>query len=106
MDEPTDVDQYNRRLRDNIKTVGNGPQTVLHQPCPFCAAPDFMVHSLAATMATWLLGSHCAECGRGAKGVFTPAPGGVSMEIVQTSGREPPVWLQPRMRKVWEVGRE
>lgn len=103
MADPANILEYNERLRNNIRLDRAGPSAVLHQPCPFCAAPDFFWASMSAVAATWLIGSNCAECGRGAKGVFVAAPGGVNMEIVQTKGSDQPTWLNPRMRREREV---
>lgn len=106
MADANNLEEYVERLRNALYMEGEGPRAVLHQPCPFCAAPDFLVCSISVTTATWLQGSHCAECGRGAKGVFTPRPGGVALEIVQTAGKDQPSWLLPKMRREWEaVGR-
>ncbi len=103
--EPANIDEYNDRLKNTLEITEAGDRSRIRQPCPFCAAPGFFDTPIILAMETWLLGSFCYHCQRGAKAVFKDMPGGVGMEIVQTRGSDPPYWLNPRMRRESEVVR-
>ena len=101
MTEPKSLDEYNKRYFENQKIEGYGIYGVgMRVPCPFCAAPDFIVHKVIETEEAFAKGAVCKECGRGAKAIFARDPSGVSFEIVQTSGPDQPEWLTPKMRRV------
>jgi hypothetical protein len=98
---PTNLSEYNRRFALNQEITGFGITGVeQHTPCPFCAAPDFMVHKILETEEAFSKGAECRECGRSAKALFDRSTGGVRFEIVQTGGPEQPDWLVPKMRRV------
>jgi hypothetical protein len=97
---PTSLSEYNRRFALNHEITGFGIAGVeQHMPCPFCAARDFMVHKILETEPAMAAGAVCQECGRGAKAIFSPIPGGTRFEMVQTSGPDQPDWLEPKMRR-------
>jgi hypothetical protein len=70
---PTSLSEYNRRFALNHEITGFGIAGVEQ---------------------------HMQECGRGAKAILSPIPGGTSFEMVQTSGPDQPDWLEPKMRRV------
>lgn len=98
---PTSISEYNRRFALNHKIEGFGITGVeQHTPCPFCAAPDFIVHKILETERAMSEGATCRECGRSAKAIIKHGDGGVQFEIVQTGGPDQPDWLVPKMRRV------
>lgn len=98
MAEPQNQDEYLVRWTASEKFEGTGDARLYHVPCPFCAAPDFMIYSRDTMDAVRAAGAICKECKRGAQEV-TP-PGGGAREIVQTAGPAQPAWLEPLMRSV------
>ncbi len=99
--EPQNADEYLERFYANNRIWGYGIGNV-HQsfPCPFCAAPDFMVFETLEVEETMLRGAVCRECGRGARALLTATSSGKSFELVQTGGPNQPVWLKPQMRRL------
>lgn len=100
MPEPTTPEEFEARhaanLRDTVEMVerdgdGDGDGVVeesvrvMHQPCPFCAAPDFHL-IVSGEMRTRTDPLTCSECGRSAR--YTKV--GKSMRYVQTGGPKPP----------------
>ncbi len=101
MSEPQNAKEYLERFNANYRMWGRGIGNV-HQslPCPFCAAPDFMVFELLEAEDIFKRSATCQECGRSAKALFTDLPNGKLFEIVQTGGPPPPAWLSPPMRRL------
>lgn len=98
---PTSVEEYRRRFYKNYKIEGYGIGSVhCHYPCPFCAAPEFMVAEILETDKALERGGTCSECGRSARAIMSRTQGSVSFEMVQTGGDDPPDWLTPKMRRV------
>ena len=98
---PTSLSEYNRRFALNQKIEGFGVVGIeTHYPCPFCAAPGFMVARLLETEKVMADGATCKECGRSSRAIFQHMNGGTQFEIVQTGGPDQPEWLQPKMRLV------
>ena len=106
---PASYAEYMQRLAENSQISGRYLDTAMHMPCPFCAAPDFLVYKIIETQQLLAKGAVCKECGRGAKVIFsqhvTPGPGlyenpGCSFEFVQTCGPDQPEWLEAKMRRV------
>lgn len=101
--EPKDAKEYLDRFAQNQKIEGFGIGNIhIHMPCPFCAAPDFLVYELLDTETAMEKGGTCKECKRGAHAIVTSQKGGVQFEMVQTAGPDQPEWLVPKMRR--EVG--
>jgi hypothetical protein len=99
--QPKDAQEYLERFAANQKIEGFGLGNVhMHMPCPFCAAPDFLVYELLEVERKLEEGAVCNECGRGMKGLVNHFAGGKSLEFVQTCGPNPPDWLQPNMRRM------
>jgi hypothetical protein len=74
---------------------------MMHVPCPFCAAPEFVVCAIVGgAERAFEKGATCRECGRGCRAIFQRSPGSLGFEFVQTGGDEPPDWLTPQMRRV------
>lgn len=98
---PTSAQEYLARFSANQKITGHGIGNVyIHMPCPFCAAPEFIVYELLEVEEAMAKGAECRECGRAARAVFTRSPSSVSFEIMQTGGPDQPEWLTPKMRRM------
>lgn len=99
MTQPTTREEYDRRFAENSRLEGFGIGNVTqHMPCPFCAAPDFMVHKILDVEAVMSKGAVCTECGRGLRAIFHRTPESVSFELVQTVGEDAPSYLPPIRR--------
>jgi len=98
---PTTKEEYEQRFHENTHASGFGFENVQqHTPCPFCAAPEWLVVKLIELETQSSKETICQECGRGAKTIYTREPGGVTrFEIVQTRGGDAPPWL-PTIRRV------
>jgi hypothetical protein len=100
MSEPGSLDEYNAKYMRNMKMEGFGINgTKMHQPCPFCAEPDFVIFPIFEMEKHMSRPHTCKSCGRSAKCIFEHVAGGVQMEIVQTGGLEPFPYL-PKMRRI------
>ncbi len=99
--EPQNADEYLKRFSANHRIWGHGIGNVWQSfPCPFCAAPDFMVFELLQAEEIFARGATCRECDRSAKAIITNMPNGKSIEMVQTGGPDQPAWLNPQIRRV------
>jgi len=99
--QPQNAQEYTRRFNLNQRIEGYGLGNVhIHMPCPFCAAPDFIVYEMLEVETAMGVGATCKECERSAKALITAIAGGKSIEIVQTGGDDPPDWLTPKMRRL------
>lgn len=95
-------EDYDKKFVSNTKYSGNGLSTTIHMPCPFCAEPDFRVFRIVDTEKANQDEAVCKSCGRGCKMLYERTDGlggGVSFEMVQTRGDDPPEYLPP-MRRV------
>lgn len=99
---PTSPAEYLARTKANTKYSGVGLATMMHVPCPFCGAAEFVVCAvIGGAERAFEKGATCRECNRGCRAIFTrSAPGSLGFEFVQTGGDEPPDWLTPKMRRV------
>lgn len=95
---------YEKRFKESHKIEGFGLGVTVHVPCPFCAAPDSIVHKLIDTEDALKVGATCSECGRGMRGVVAKTESSTTIEFVQTEGSEPPPWI-PKMRRETESRR-
>jgi hypothetical protein len=95
MADPATVEDYNSRFKDSYRVSGTGFQTTVHFPCPFCAAPDWMVVPLLAFEDRSQQEHVCKECQRGAKHLVHRERESVSvtMTLVQTKGADIPAYL-------------
>lgn len=100
MTEPQNMEEYRERFAKNEAIEGEGLETRTRMPCPFCGAPDFMVHRVIDSEIHFAKGATCKECGRSAKMVIESTEKGTIFELVQTGGDDPPEWLIPKMRRV------
>lgn len=88
------IAEYSARYRTN--EIVNGTQ--VHLPCPFCAAPWFMIYDIKDILAQT---ATCYACDRSGKFVENDtAFTGISYEFVQTGGSNPPSWLSFFPRRV------
>lgn len=106
MTEPVSMDAYVERFMANQRASGFGFDVTQHFPCPFCAAADWFVVKIADFAPPQEPGTYrspettCGECGRSGQFVSTrDSNGGVTAEMVQTGGDDPPDWLQPAPRR-------
>ncbi len=100
MGEPKSMAEYAERFHANQTITGFGLETTMHLPCPFCAAPDFMVYRVIDAESAMVEGATCSECKRGAAIEFSVnTPSNKQFELVQTSGDPQPDWLEPKMRR-------
>jgi hypothetical protein len=97
--EPTNQAEYVERFHENARIEGRGHDVRQHVPCPFCAAPDWLVHFIISSQDALEAGGVCHECHRGAKAIITyVANTTLTFELVQTSGPTQPTWLEPQLR--------
>lgn len=84
---------YERRYSYSQRTEGSGQDMLVYAPCPFCAAPNWLVHTLADTEKMYRLGAKCHECGRSARAIYKTYAGYNWIELVHSGGKQPPEWL-------------
>jgi hypothetical protein len=103
---PTSLDEWEERFYRHVLMSGGGygQPCTLHLPCPFCAAPEFLVYRLSEAEQAIRNGGVCRHCARGTKAVAVSHPKmGQVYEMVQTCGPDTPEWMEPRMRRVEEL---
>lgn len=103
MSEPTSIEEYNKRAKANLRYEGRFADTKTILPCPFCAAPDWLVYPVTAAMDDYKQIQDprtCKECGRTAALIITRTDSGVQQELVQIAGPDAPEWLTPKPRRV------
>ena len=98
MAEPTSMEEYAARFHANEKMEGFGFDVSVHMPCPFCAAPGWLVYRVIEVEQAIARPSLCRECGRSARALVRREQDSVEFEMVQIGGPEQPEWLVPRMR--------
>lgn len=97
MSEPEDQTAFERRFKAAYRLSGAGLDVAVHYPCPFCAAPEWLVQPVFATRLDHGPETTCVECGRSARFLTdAPGPGSVTVELVQTGGPPPPEWVPAR----------
>lgn len=98
---PQSMDEYSKRVHENMHVEGFGADVRTYFPCPFCAARDWLCCRIVSTEEDMKRGATCKRCGRSAKAVFVlNEPDNKQFEIVQTGGDEAPAWLEPKMRRI------
>lgn len=106
MSDPADYQAYMARFAENHKIEGEGFDTTMRVPCPFCCAPDFQVYRILEAKEEMVKDSTCKECGRSGKIVLTEETGGnTTLELVQTGGEPPPPYL-PVVRTAKEAAND
>lgn len=108
MSDPATKDQYTALFHANTRFSGHGLDTAMHTPCPWCAAPDYMVvHSFAGIVPgddrptlhdEMRTATTCSNCGRTGKWLIDSNDAGVAAEFVQLGGDDPPKYLPPMRR--------
>lgn len=98
MSDPETKEKYLRFFAQNQQYTGYGFDTTAHAPCPFCAAPDWLVFKVIGTEEAMKQGAKCKHCGRAAKALFKRDASGIQFEFVQTEGPDPPSYLPPMKR--------
>lgn len=99
-DEPQNMVEFAARYALNTRITGYGMNVMLHHPCPFCAAPEWVAHYLQQTEAVLNQPHYCATCKRSACVVFRSLGSATELELVQTEGPDVPSWFQPKPRRV------
>lgn len=98
---PASMAEYIGRFKCNSKVTGYGIEGVtMHTPCPFCAARNFSVFRVIDTEEKIQCDRSCIECGRSARCIIETKAGVQTLELVQTGGDDPPVWLEPKPRRL------
>lgn len=98
--DPKDLETYNRLTMRNNEIGGEGLDTFMNIPCPFCAATNFCKYPIMDMQDVLARGAKCDACGRSAKAIFKHSHSGVAMEMVQTGGDDPADWFPMLMRRV------
>jgi len=98
MADPATREDYDRLAKANQRIEGFGLDTTMHLPCPFCAAPDFMVYKVLEVQQRLEAGAGCRSCGRSLRAQFKPDQPGTVFEFVQTGGPDAPDYLPPIRR--------
>lgn len=92
--EPRTQAEFERRYHASAQMDGVGiAGTMMHVPCPFCAAPDWIVHKLVDTQRAYRKGAVCNQCLRSAHAVCDSVQGYTSLRMVQTGGADPAPWV-------------
>jgi hypothetical protein len=93
---PQTREEFEARFAANHRVSGYGMDVTVHQPCPFCGAPDFLTYRILETHKALAAFTVCGECGRGMRAIVDAGPYGTSFEFVQTAGDDPPPWAPMR----------
>ena len=93
MPDPKTPADYERRYKENLRTVGHGNETANKFPCPFCAAPDWATIRIVDSQEELQKQRGCRECGRVGKFVMNVSPQSITMQFVQISGDDPPEYM-------------
>lgn len=86
-------DEYNHKYLENTKITGFGLETTVHMPCPFCTEPNFVSYRILDVEFALKQNNICRRCERGATVIFKKSEQGTSLEMVQTSGDDPPDYI-------------
>lgn len=98
-DTPKTGQEFTERFVANQHISGHGlTGTTMHLPCPFCAAPDFMVFLVVNTEEELQEEHACSECKRSGRNIITISATQKAIEFVQTDGPPPPAYLTPAPR--------
>jgi hypothetical protein len=92
--EPKDHGEYARRYNDNCRITESKDGTIMHLPCPFCAASDFISYQLMETETALNTEIVCRECQRGLRTIIHKSHGQLRLEFIQTRGNDPPPWVE------------
>jgi hypothetical protein len=100
--QPASQSEYEKLFMANQHLSGSGIEgTTQHLPCPWCGAADWMVFAVVRTYEAMQDGPRdCSNCHR--SGMFMVQRDGdsIDLELVQTGGPAPPLWLDPAPRRV------
>jgi hypothetical protein len=95
MADPATRDEFGLLFAENTMVSGEGLDTTQHMPCPFCAAPDFLIVKIVEFGQEDTGPFECGSCGRSGRFVVDRETEAVRMEFVQTGGEPPPAWMAP-----------
>lgn len=100
--DPANMDEYKKKFELNTTYSGQGLDTTIHVPCPYCAEPEFMVYKIVESETALKKGGFCKHCQRGMVTVFhVDTPNNKQFEMVQTVGPDAPDYL-PKIRRKTE----
>jgi len=99
--DPRDMQAYEAKVMRSQYVFGAGiTGTGMSLPCPGCASPDWLKHTLLGIDEAYAKGATCKTCGRGFRIIITrPGDGSTRLETVQTAGDELPAYLPPMRRE-------
>ncbi|HMI84857.1 MAG TPA: hypothetical protein VK550_12240 [Polyangiaceae bacterium] len=89
-------EEYEKRYAENQRLSGHGPEVKTHLPCPFCAAPEFLVYPLWPPDEHYKAlsdGAVCKECGRGWRAILKVTENSTAVTFEQTKGDDPPPYV-------------
>lgn len=100
---PKNAQEFQERYIQNNTVEREGTATeIRHLPCIFCGAADMVILHALRVQEDLERGGTCMDCGRGIRIVFngdTRNTDGVTYEVVQTCGDEPPDYIDPKPRR-------
>lgn len=100
--QPKNAEEFQKRFATNQHISGWHRDVATHIPCGFCGAAEWLVVKVTDfEHEAMSKGGVCADCGRGVRAIVTRNAGGVSFELVQFCGDDPPDWMpKPWPRRV------
>jgi len=95
---PKTLDELNTKVRTNMKHFGSGLDAGMELPCGFCGESGLCSYKVMEMEEVCSKEYVCKACGRGMKLIFSQDQNGVSFEMVQTRGEDPPPYM-PKIRR-------
>lgn len=96
----TNLEQYLYLMSKHQYVEEVDGEAVMHLPCPFCAAKDWIKFTKWNRMNAISHGAMCNVCKRSARGLFTDVTG-IHFEMIQCGGPDQPDWFEPKVRVVY-----
>lgn len=97
---PDTKEEYEAAYLENTKVLGRYDTTRTVMPCPFCAAPDWLIFPVTAGLSNYRdiqQPATCGVCKRTARMVVDrDAHGNLGCTVVQLGGDDPPAWVPIR----------
>jgi hypothetical protein len=93
MTDLASLDAYELRFKENCRVTGYQEDSVVHFPCPFCAARDWWVTPAVEIGLHRMEPHYCVGCDRASYLVFPDEDGRRTAVLVQSSGPAPPEWM-------------
>lgn len=100
MPDPATPAEFEAKAKANAKITTHAfGSVVMELPCPFCAAPGFLVVNVMTIRHALAVPVTCAECGRSIKSTAYGHGEHARFEMVQTGGDDPPPYLRQFFRR-------